>query len=195
MVDREWLTCLSSYFQLYGRRRLSPGNGGRALLLIYLRKGTDREDPANYRGITLLRVVGKVFCKILNNRLVQCLDREGALHEGQAYFRINRSCRDNVYTLNEIVQGRLREDKKSYAFFLDIQKAYDSVWHDGLWYKLWDMGVKGREDVACNQKMYESSKSAVLSEGEKSDTSTIEQGGPRVVVYPPYYFQYSLMIC
>ena len=46
--------------------------------------------------------------------------------------------------LNEIVQGRLREDKKTYAFFLDIQKAYDSVWHDGLWYKLRDMGVKGR---------------------------------------------------
>ena len=31
-----------------------------------------------------------------------------------------------------IVQGRLREGKKTYAFFLDIQKAYDSVWHDGL---------------------------------------------------------------
>ena len=48
---------------------------------------------------------------------------------------------DNLYTLNEIVHGRLREDKKTYALFLDIQKAYDSVWHDGLWYKLWDMGV------------------------------------------------------
>ena len=42
------------------------------------------------------------------------------------------------------MQGKLREDKKTYAFFLDIQKAYDSVWHDGLWYKSWDMGVKGR---------------------------------------------------
>ena len=48
---------------------------------------------------------------------------------------------DNVYTLNEIVQGRLREDKKIYAFFLDIQKAYDTVLRDSLWYKLWDMGV------------------------------------------------------
>ena len=75
---------------------------------------------------------------------MQCLDKEGALHEGQAGFRLNRGCMDNVYTLNEIVQGRLREDKKTYAFFLDIQKAYDTVWHDDLLYKLWDMGVKGR---------------------------------------------------
>ena len=60
-------------------------------------------------------------------------------------------------------------------YFLGIQKAYDSVWHDGLWYKLWDMGVKGRMWRVI-KKMYESSKSAVLLEGEKSDTFTIEQG-------------------
>ena len=58
-----------------------------------------------------------MFCKILNNRLVKCLDKEGALHEGQDGFRFNRGCMDNVYTLNEIVQGRLRENKKTYAFF------------------------------------------------------------------------------
>ena len=81
-------------------------------LIVNIFKKKDREDPANYRGITLLSVVEKVFCKILNNRLL-CLDKEGALHEGQAGFRINRSCMDNVYTLNEIVQGRLREDKKT----------------------------------------------------------------------------------
>ena len=105
---------------------MSPG------LIVNIFKKGDREDPANYKGITLLSVLGKVFCKILNNTLVQCLDKEGALQEGQAGFRINRSCMDNVFTLNEIVQGRLREDKKTYAFFLDIKKAYDSVWHDGL---------------------------------------------------------------
>ena len=61
-------------------------------------------------------------------------------------------------------------------------------------YKLWDMGVKGRMWRVI-KKMYESSKSAVLLEGAKSDTFTIEQVVARVVVYPPYYFQYSLMIC
>ena len=48
---------------------------------------------------------------------MQCLDKEGKLHAGQAGFRLNRGCMDNVHTLNEIVQGRLREDKKIYASF------------------------------------------------------------------------------
>ena len=81
----------------------------------------------------LLIVIGKVFCKVLNNCLVQCLDiKGGVLHEGQAGFRVNRSFIDNVYSLNEIVQGRLREGKHTYAFFLYVRKAYDTVWGDGL---------------------------------------------------------------
>ena len=59
-------------------------------------------------------------------------------------FKSNRICIFNVYTLNEIVQGRLKEDKTTHALFLDIQKTYVSVWHDGLRYKLWDMGLKER---------------------------------------------------
>ena len=52
-------------------------------------------------------VVGKVFCKIINDRLVQYR----VLHEGQAGFRAKRSC---VYVLSELVQGRLREGKKTF---------------------------------------------------------------------------------
>ena len=78
---------------------------------------------------------------------------------------------DNVYTLNEIVQGRYREDKN----MLDVQKAYDTVWRDGLWLKLWDMGVKGRM-WRVSKKMYEASRSTVLLEGEKSAMFSVEQG-------------------
>ena len=48
-----------------------------------------------------MSVVGKIVC---NNRLVERLDKEGILQEGQAGFRVNRSCMDNVFTLNELVQ-------------------------------------------------------------------------------------------
>ena len=143
-------------------------------MCVFLRCKGDKEDPGNYRGITLLNVVGKVFCKVLNNRLVRCLDKGGDCNEGQAGYRVNRSCMDNVYSLNEIAQGRLREDKCTYAFFLDVHKAYDTVWHDGLWVKLWDMGVKGR--MWCVFKnMYEASRSAILLEGEKLAAFRVEQ--------------------
>ena len=85
--------------------------------------------------------MGKVFCKI---RLVERLDRGGIL-----------LIQDNVFTLNELVQGRLREKKHTYA---DVQR------HDGLWLKLWDLGVKGRMWHVI-KKMYEVSRSAVLLEG------------------------------
>ena len=134
-------------------------------LIVSLYKKGDAEDPGNYRGITLLNVVGKLFCKILNNRLVIRLESEKALHEGQAGFRAKRSCVDNVYTLNEIIQGRIREGKHTYAFFLDIQKAFDTVWHDGLWFRLWELGVRGRMWRVI-KKMYDITESAVLLEGE-----------------------------
>ena len=95
-------------FSVIWQEEIVPRQWREGFIVNIFKKG-NREDPANYRGITLLSVVGKVFCEILNNRLVQCLDKEGALQEGQAGFRINRSCMDNVYTLNEIVQGRLRK--------------------------------------------------------------------------------------
>ncbi len=65
------------------------------------------EDPDNYRGITLVNVVGKLFCNILNNLLVVTgrLESERALHEGQAGFRLKRSCIDSMFTLKEIIHG------------------------------------------------------------------------------------------
>ena len=61
------------------------------------------------------------------------------------------------------------------------------MWHDGLWYKLWDMGVNGRM-LRVIKKMYESSKSAVLLEGEKSDTFAIEQGMAQCCSLSPILF-------
>ena len=72
----------------------------------------------------------------------------------------------HIFTLNELVQGRIKEDKHSFAFFLDVRKAYDTVWHNGLWYKLWDMGVRGKMWWVI-KKMYEGSKSMVFFKNQK----------------------------
>ena len=80
-----------------------------------------------------------------------------------------------MYTLNEVVHSRLEEDKATYAFFLGIKKAYDTVWHDGLWLKLWEIGVRGRMWWVF-KAMHEASRSAVCSEGEMSVWSRCSSG-------------------
>ena len=59
---------------------------GREGLIVNLFKMGDKEDPGNYRGITLLSAMGKVLCKVVNNRLVQYLDCGGKLHLGKQGF-------------------------------------------------------------------------------------------------------------
>ena len=151
-----------------------PKNWRQGLIVSFYKKSA-AESPGNCRGITLM--VGKLFCKILNNRLVSRLEAERALHEGQAGFRefLKRSCVDNIFTLNEIVQGRMREGKHTYTFFLDVQKAFDTVWHDGLWFKLWELGVRGRMWRVI-KNMYDITQSAVLLEGEVYEQFNIGQG-------------------
>ena len=68
---------------------------------------------------------------------------------------------------------------------------YDTVWCDGLWLKLWDMGVKGRMWCVI-KKMYETSRTTVLLEGEKSAIFSVEQVVAQgCCLYPQYYSQYS----
>ena len=78
---------LEQLFSVIWQDEIVPRQWREGLIVNIFKKG-DKEYPANYRGITLLSVVGKVFCKILNNRLVQCLDKEGALHEGHAILAV-----------------------------------------------------------------------------------------------------------
>ena len=69
----------------------------------------------------------------------------------------------------------MREEKHTYVFFLDVQKAFDTVWHDGLWFKLWELGVRGRMWRVI-KNMYDITQSAVLLEGEVSEQFNIGQG-------------------
>ena len=65
------------------------------------------------------------------------LENEKIISEGQAEFRPNRSCVDHVYTLGNIIEGTKDAGLTTYFFLLDVQKAYDTVWRNGLWKQMW----------------------------------------------------------
>ena len=90
---------LHELFSVIWREEIVPLPWREGLIVNLFKKG-DKEDLGSYRDITLLSVVGKVLCKILN-RLVEHLEKSKMLHEGQAGFRLNKSCVDNIYIYAE----------------------------------------------------------------------------------------------
>ena len=108
-----------------------PLDWGRGLIVPLYKGDGGKEDCGNYRGIALLSIVGKLFARILNGRLVPFLE-ENELVEEQGGFRRGRGCVDVLYTYSEVVRGRKMEGKSTYCAFIDVKKAYDRVWRDGL---------------------------------------------------------------
>ena len=66
-------------------------------MIVSLFKKGDREDPGNYRGLMSLNVVGKLFNKVLNYRLLQWLEEHNKLLESQAGFRFGHSRVDDIF--------------------------------------------------------------------------------------------------
>ena len=103
-------------------------------------KKVDPEKLSSKRGISLSSNVGKIFEKVIFNRI------SGAINysEAQAGARKNRGCTDQIFIFQSIVQQRTSEGKLTFVAFLDLEKAYDKVWRDGLFYALWNKGIQGK---------------------------------------------------
>ena len=69
-------------------------------------KDGDKRDTSNYRGITLLSIVGKVYGQVINERLMKWCEANGILVEEQGGFRPHRGCPDQLFSLVEILQIR-----------------------------------------------------------------------------------------
>ncbi len=72
------------------------------------------------------------------------IEEKDLLSNTQNAFRPDRSTDDHVYCVSQKVRGRQRLRQPTYAFFMDVRKAYDTVLRDGLLYKLWQKGIRGR---------------------------------------------------
>jgi len=111
-------------------------------IIFPLYKDGDDRDPLNYRGITLLSIVGKVFTNVLNNRLIKWSEENRILVEEQGGFRPERGCPDQIFILTETL--RARRQQKTFCCFIDVKKAFDRVFRDGLWVRAFEEGVQGK---------------------------------------------------
>lgn len=107
-----------------------------AKVVPILKSGKSPSDPQNYRPISLLNAIGKIFERIVYSRLVEFIDKKNLLPAFQFGFRKGHSTIHQAMRIKQHIIRNKRIRKSTGMILLDIEKAFDSIWHDGLIYKL-----------------------------------------------------------
>ena len=78
----------------------------------------------------------KLFEWVIEQRLCSYLEDIGFINKYQSGFRQNKSTDDNFFRLSQSVMKSFNRGEHVVAAFLDVEKAFDNVWHNGLRYKI-----------------------------------------------------------
>ena len=104
----------------------------------------ERSTAKNYRPVSIPSVVSKVFEKLVNNRIVDHLEKCGLFSDFQYGFRSSRSTADLLKVVSDRIARTFSRSGATRAVALDISKAFDRVWHAGLLHKLKSYGISGQ---------------------------------------------------
>ena len=127
-------------------------------IICTIHKKGAKDNPDNYRGISLMSCIGKLFFTILNNRLVEYLSDRNILSEGQLGFQKgNRTSDPHIIIHNLILKYCHKSNKRIFSCFVDFKKAFDNVSRQTLLEKLQIIGVDGKfysiiESIYINDK-------------------------------------------
>lgn len=113
-------------------------------IIFPLHKHGSRLDPSNYRPITLMSVVGKLFGSVINDRLSNFSELTNSVSDEQGGFRPRRGTPDQIFILRELLASRKERGLPTYVTFIDARKAYDTVWREDAYVRIHEAGVQGK---------------------------------------------------
>ena len=113
-------------------------------IITPIHKEGPKDDPDNYRGICIGGALSKILCMMMNDRLTDYAKTNKLIHESQiGFLTLNRTA-DHILSIKSLVNKYVTDEKgKLYVCFIDFRKAFDTVWHQGLFHKLEAAGIVG----------------------------------------------------
>ena len=108
--------------------------------IVPLHKKGDTNQTTNYRGITLMSNLGKLFSSILTSRVESRFESNNFISDSQFGFRKKCGTTDAIFVLSNLVEHILNYNLCIPCAFIDLKRAFDSINREALWYKLFNMG-------------------------------------------------------
>jgi exonuclease III len=118
-----------------------------------IHKAGPKENPDNYRCLTIISCLGKIFGSILNNRLQEFLEKYNIIKNTQIGFKKKSRTQDHMFVLKTVIDKYKMLKKDLFVCFVDFSKAYDNVWRNALLYKILLQNVGGNF-YKCIKNMY-----------------------------------------
>ena len=95
----------------------------------------------SYRPISLISSIMKLFERVIEQRLRSHLEHVGFINKHQSGFRKAKSTNDHLFRLSQSIMESFNRGEHVVAVFLEVEKAFDNVWHNGLRYKIFQLGL------------------------------------------------------
>ena len=157
--------------------------------VIPVHKKNSRQNKENYRPISLLPIFGKIFEKLIFDSMYEHFYNHGFITPNQSGFRPNDSAINQLLSITHNIYRAFEEkpSKETRAVFLDLSKAFDRVWHEGLIYKLECKGISGKLLTLVKNYLKDRKQRVVLN-GRSSEWASVSAGVPQGSVLGPLFF-------
>ena len=100
--------------------------------IVPVHKKNDKDLLKSYRSFSLLPIFGKYFERIIYNNIFEYLTTNKLIPDNQSDFKLGDSCVNQLLSITHEIYRSLHNGLEVRGVFLDISKAFDKVWHEGL---------------------------------------------------------------
>ena len=95
----------------------------------------------SYQPISLLSAIMKLFKRVIEKRLQKHLEDNGFFSKYQSGLRKSKSTNSHLFHLSQTIMESFNQGEHVIAAFLDVEKVFNNIWHNGLRYKIYQLGL------------------------------------------------------
>ena len=188
ICDESLIVPLKLIFEYCLRKEIFPEPWKRKNF-VPVHKKNEKNLKQNYRPISLLPIFSKILEKVIYDSLYSYLSKEMLLNPNQSGFRPGDSTINQLLSITHSVFEAFdcKPILEVRSVYLDISKAFDRVWHDGLIYKLRRCSILGNL-LLLLQSFLSNRKQRTILNGQSSGWGNISAGVPQGSILGPLFF-------